>query len=162
MPNAKAKIKSEILDIVKKESEDLLEKIGINAKVNTSFDEEDNVFVEIDTPKEKGILIGKKGENLQSLQIILGMILHKKLGQWYRVLVDVGGWRKKEEERLRELADQAIKRARETKEPQVLYNLSPSQRRFIHIYVSKFADLITESQGEGVERYLIIKPKTLP
>jgi len=58
---------------------------------------------------------------------------------------------------LKNLAEQTAQRAIETSEPQNLYNLNPSQRRVIHMYLSENDDIVTESEGEGYERYLVIK-----
>jgi spoIIIJ-associated protein len=75
-------------------------------------------------------------------------------------VVNVGDYREKEEDYLKSLAASTAQRARETKEPQNLYNLKPWQRRIIHLALSEEKDLTTESMGEGEERYLIIKPKS--
>ena len=80
-------------------------------------------------------------------------------GEWIRIIVNIGDYRQKQEQKLFALADQSADRAIETKEPQPIYNLTAGQRRIIHMYLSKRDDVVTESQGENLERFLVIKSK---
>ena len=75
------------------------------------------------------------------------------------IVVDVSNWREKEEERLISLATITAQRAKDTGEVQYLYNLTPAQRRVIHLTLSENPGVSTESQGEGKDRYLAITPK---
>jgi len=113
-------------------------------------------LVNIDAPDEAGLLIGNRGRTMLDFQAIVGMIVKRKTGDWYRIIVNIGDWREKENVKLEELAKQAADRAKETGEPQLLYNLTPSQRRTIHVYLSQFNDVETKSEGEGEGRYLIV------
>jgi len=134
--------------------------MATQAKAKVDYDKENEAFVvEIDAGDETGLLIGKKGETLSSIQTVLGLLLKQKTGEWNRVVVNVGDYREKEEDYLNNLAASTAQRAKETGEPQNLYNLKPWQRRVIHLALSEDKDITTESVGEGEERYLIIKPK---
>lgn len=138
----------------------LLELMGTKAKVYAWEDKENEaVRVDIETDTETGLLIGRHGETLEAIQMILGMMMRQKTDDWTRIVVNVGDWREKQEENLKELAEQAAERTKETGEPQTLYNLTASQRRIIHLKLAEEKDVETESAGEGRERYLIIKPK---
>src|SRR3990172_1360376 len=90
---------------------------------------------------------------------VLGMMVRQETGEWKRVLVNVGDWREKQEEYLTQMAKTTAERAKTTGEPQPLYNLTPAQRRVIHMALSEDSEIETESQGEGEERYLVVKPK---
>ena len=143
---------------LKKISEDLLAFMGTKAKVEVSYDKTQECYlVNIDGGDETGLLIGKKGETLLSLQTILGILLKQKTGEWERITVNVGDYLEKEEEYLKNLAAGAAARAKETAEPQSLYNLKPNQRRIIHMVLAEDKEIITESVGEGEERYLVVK-----
>ena len=115
-------------------------------------------MVDIDAKEETGLLIGRRGETLNSIQTILGIMARQKTGEWARIIVNVGDWREKQESHLKELADQAALRAKETGQPQPIYNLSASQRRVIHLALAEDPEVETISEGEGEERYLIVKP----
>lgn len=140
--------------------DELFSLMGVSPKVEVSFDKENEAFVvNVDAGEETGLLIGRKGETLSSIQMILGIMLKQKTGEWARVLVNVGDYREKEEDYLKNLAESAATRAKETGEAQPLYNLKPGQRRIIHLFLSEDKEVETESQGEGIDRYLLIKPK---
>lgn len=147
------------IETLKKVSEDLFSLMSVaDAKINVEYDKENEAYIiNVDAPDETGLLIGKKGETLASLQVVLGVLLKQKIGEWNRVVVNVGDYREKEEEYLKNLAQATADRAKETGEPQNLYNLKPWQRRIVHMALSEDKDLATESMGEGEERYLVVK-----
>ena len=121
------------LEIVNDTANKLLDLMGSKAKAEVAYDTEKEFYaVEIKTEEEVGLLIGRHGETLGAIETALAMILKQKTGEWVRVIVNVGDWRKKQEEYLGDLATQAADRAKETKEPQPIYNLTPAQRRTIH------------------------------
>lgn len=147
-------------DILKEIAEKLLSLMSTKATLDVSEDKEnDALVVRINAGDEAGLIIGNRGRTLNSIQVILGMIFRKKVGDWKRIIVDVSDWREKEEERLTGLASLTAERAKTTGEPQYLYNLTPAQRRVVHLSLSKNPEVTTESQGEGKDRYLVISPK---
>lgn len=148
------------IEILQKLSEELFELMTVGAKIEVSYDKENESFVvNIDGGDATGLLIGKKGETLNSIQTILGVLLKQKVGEWMRVVVNVGDYREKEEDYLKNLAETTATRAKETGEPQSLYNLKSWQRRVVHMTLSEDKDLVTESAGEGEDRYLVVKSK---
>ena len=146
--------------VLQKLTDELFSLISTKAKAEVSFDKDNDSFiVNVDAGDETGLLIGKKGETLLGIQTVLGFLLKQKIGEWKRVLVNVGDYREKEESYLKDLAATTAARAKETGEPQNLYNLKPWQRRVIHMVLSEDKEVITESEGEGEDRFLVIKPK---
>ena len=144
--------------VVQERVDKLLELMGTKAKAVVSEDKENEALkVDIETETETGLLIGRHGETLDALQVILGMMLFQESKEWSRIVVNVGDWREKQEDQLKSLALQAAERARETGEPQSLFNLNASQRRIVHLILSEEKDIETESSGEGKERFLVIK-----
>jgi spoIIIJ-associated protein len=143
---------------LKKITDELLSLMGTKAAAEVSYDKSNECYlVNIDGGDETGLIIGKKGETLLSLQTMLGILLKGKTGEWERVTVNVGDYLEKEEEYLKNLAESAATRAKETGDPQSLYNLKPAQRRIIHMVLAEDKDITTESLGEGEERYLVVK-----
>lgn len=141
-------------------SEKLLSLMGVNAKLELNT-KEDGLMVNIDAGEESGLLIGNRGRTLQSLQHILSMMINKDKKAWRRITVDIASWREKEEERLAELAKQTAERVRTSGTPQNLYNLSSEQRRIVHMTLSEEKDILTESQGEGKDRCLVVTSKNV-
>ena len=145
---------------VQKLIEKLLELMGTKAKAVTMEDKENEAIrVNIEADEETGLLIGRHGETLDALQVMLGMMVYQESKEWIRIIVNIGDWREKQEDQLKNLALQAAERARETGEPQTLFNLNAAQRRIVHLVLTEEEDIETESSGEGKERYLVIKQK---
>src|SRR3989344_4765864 len=156
------KVKKEYseIEILESLAKNLFKLIGVKSTPEVSEDvENDGLTVNIRGEGESGLLIGSRGKTLESLQIILGLMLRQVTDDWKRVIVNVSDYREKEEERLRSLAIQTAQKAKAQGEPQFLYNLSPSQRRIVHMVLSEDGSVTTESQGEGKDRFLIISPK---
>lgn len=146
--------------LIQETVDELVSLMGTKAQAEVSEDEANKTFiVNIKTDEETGLLIGRRGETLSSIQTVLSLLVRQKLGDWERIVLNVGDWREKEEERLNLLAGAAAQRAKETGQPQPLYNLSPAQRRVVHLFLSDDAEVVTESVGEGEERYLVVKSK---
>lgn len=145
---------------IKKFAETLLKKAGSEGVVNVEVETQDGekVYkVTIDSPSEAGLLIGAHGATLHAIQSFIAMAVKQKTGEWVKVVVDIGDWRQKAEAHLTRLAMAAAERAKTTGEPQPLYNLTPSQRRVVHLALAKEKGIVTESEGEGAGRYLVVK-----
>jgi len=139
---------------------DLLHRFEIDATTDVVTDETGAYRVRIQT-EETGLLIGHHGRTLESLQLILGIMVAKKIGEWVKIYVNVGDYREKREETLMHMAQRAADRALAMGRSVELSRLSPSERRIIHVTLSGDERVMTESVGEGDGRVLIIKPKDI-
>jgi len=143
---------------IKKVADELLALLGVDAKV--LVEEKDEIYnVNIEPKGEAGLLIGKQGETLHAIEMFLAMAIKSDKGEWVRIVVNIGDYREKQEDYLNGLAEQSALKAIETGEPQYLYNLTPSQRRTIHMHLTENKKVETLSEGEGRERFLVVKPK---
>ena len=150
--------KTDPVKILESLTRDLVSKMGSKAEVEIEEDKANNaLLVNLKSDEETGLLIGKQGESLNAIQTVLGIMLRQRCGEWKRVIVNIADWREKQEDYLRSLALTSIERLKETGEAQSLYNLTPSQRRVVHMVVSKAKGVVSESQGDGDDRYLVIK-----
>lgn len=146
-------------DQIKELTEKLLSLAGVKADIEVVSMDDSTYEVNLSTEDETGLLIGFRGENINAIQTVLGIMLKGITGEWYRLVVNVGDYREKQEEKLKELSDQSADRAVETGEPQPIYNLNASQRRIVHMHLSERKDVVTESEGVEPERYLVVKAK---
>jgi spoIIIJ-associated protein len=154
----------ENIKIIQENTEELLKNLKIEGEVRV--EEKEGVFqVQIETA-DPGILIGYHGETLASLQLILSLMFYKqsfssnkKLGSWSRIVVNVGDWRQRREEALRQMALGAAEKVVATGEAITLPSLSSFERRIIHLALADHPSVETISEGEGAERKLIIKPR---
>lgn len=118
--------------------------------------------VSIDT-EDAGRLIGFKGENLESLQLLLNQMMSRKVGEetFKRVLVDISGWRKQKEEDLGNRAKAWVEQVKESEEELELEPMPAWQRRVVHIVVQESEGVESESIGEGRDRHLVIRSTKL-
>jgi spoIIIJ-associated protein len=147
------------LSKIQAEAESLLSDLGVEAKVTASVDEETGVVnLQIESP-EAAFLIGFHGETLQALQLILSFAAHKVLGDWVKVSVNVGDYRQKREEQLRRLALNLAMKVKFSGEVQTIPNLSAAERRIVHLALADHPEVMSQSEGEGRQRVLTIRPR---
>lgn len=128
-------------------------------KLKITKDKEDTLQVKLTlSDQDTGILIGHHGDTISGLQLILGLILYKQTESWTRVIVNIGDYREKRTANLEKMAQEAAQRVKFSSEPIALFNLNPFERRAVHMFLSKDPQVETESDGEGRNRHLIVKP----
>ncbi len=108
--------------------------------------------------EDLGILIGRRGQTLMSLQYILNLILSKKSGRRVAYGVDVDGYRRRREEALVSLAKRTATRVRGTGRSVTLEPMPPNERRIVHMALADDPAVITVSIGEGEARKVAITP----
>jgi spoIIIJ-associated protein len=141
--------------------EEIVEKLLSTLEIEGTFavePGEEMVEIVLDT-QETGLVIGYHGEVLEALQLILSLMVAKKLGQFVRISLEVGGYKKNRTEYLQSLATQAKERALAENKEQVLVSLKSWERRLVHMLLKDDEQVTSESSGEGRDRVLIIKPK---
>ena len=145
-------------ELIKSTTEELLSLLGATGEVTISEDKENDSYnVDIET-EDAGILIGHHGDTIDALQLVLNQALFSKLDN-KRVSLNIGNWRERRRDTILSLADNVVSRVLETGTPQPIYDLTPSERRTVHMHLSENPDIITESEGEGRDRHLVVKPK---
>lgn len=137
-------------------AKELFSLMGVSAEIVVEEKEEGTFEINVESPEQTGLLIGNKGETLLAIQNILSQMVKQETGEWVRIVVNIGDWREKQENYLKDLAEQTALRVKETGEPQYLYNLTSAQRRIVHMELSNNKEIKTESQGEGSERCLVV------
>ena len=106
-----------------------------------------------------GLIIGRHGETLSSLQFLLNACLGRHLPRDTRVVVDVEHYRERREQSLRAIAMRAADRARREHHPVTLQPMPANERRIIHLTLQASRYVSTESTGEGPERRVVVSPK---
>ena len=117
----------------------------------------DEVSVEIHGG-DAGRLIGKNGRTLAALEQIVNAVINRREGSNVRVNVDVGGYKRRRDDRLRQQAQRAADRVRKEGEPVELEPMSAAERRVVHMALAPEPDVLTESTGEGRDRRVVIVP----
>ncbi|ADI03117.1 MAG TPA: protein jag [Syntrophothermus lipocalidus] len=109
--------------------------------------------------KDMGLLIGRKGETLNSLQFLLGLIVNKDRQEKVRVVLDVEDYRLKREESLKNLALKLSDKVKRTRKSIVMRPMSPQERRIVHTVLQNDPSIVTFSQGEEPNRKVVISLK---
>ncbi len=106
-----------------------------------------------------GLLIGRRGETLASLQLLVNLIVSHRTKHRMRIIVDAENYRERREENLRSLALRVAQQVRSYRRSIALEAMPPHERRIVHIALSDSKDISTESIGEGEERRVVISLK---
>lgn len=109
--------------------------------------------------EDLGLLIGRRGETLAAFQYLVNLLLARRSGSRVVVGIDVGGYRRRREEWLRNLALRMADRVRSTGQSITLEPMPPSERRIVHLTLADHPDVLTVSIGEGESRKVAITPR---
>lgn len=120
-------------------------------------EKEEGVFVFIET-EDAGKLIGRNGETLQALQLLVNQIISRQIEDSKRVIIDVADWRRGKEEELAHKAREWAQKVIDSKKEMELEPMPSWQRRIVHMTIQETDGVESESFGEGAERHLVIKP----
>ncbi|MEX2501693.1 MAG: R3H domain-containing nucleic acid-binding protein [Trueperaceae bacterium] len=107
---------------------------------------------------DAGKLIGKNGRTLAALEQIVNAVVNRPGDETVRVNVDVGGYKRRRDDRLRQEAQRVADQVRKQGEPVELEPMSAGERRVIHMAVASDPDVVSESLGEGRDRRVVLMP----
>ncbi|HEY7850764.1 MAG TPA: RNA-binding cell elongation regulator Jag/EloR [Ktedonobacterales bacterium] len=105
------------------------------------------------------VLIGRRGETLAALQLLMHLVISKQADTRDRVIVDVEGYRQRREENLRTMAQRIADQVRDSGRSVMLEAMPPNERRIVHMALADFDDISTESEGEGDQRRVVVSLK---
>jgi spoIIIJ-associated protein len=148
--------------------EDLLERMDIDGYVTAvrstvpgqKGEPEDTITLHVEGADEEamGLLIGRRGETLRSLQFMVNLLVSRKVQKWPQVVVDVGNYRQRRQESLEGLARRMAERVRQSGRPLTLEPMGAYERRIVHLALRADPTVYTESNGEGENRKIVIFP----
>ena len=139
--------------------ESILQAMNIEYQLEVrSLNDEHEIYYNIHT-NENPLLIGVKGKTLEALQTLIRNLLQTYTKDQLVVNVDIGDYREHRKHQLEVLSTKVAKEVVKTKVPVKLKPMSSYERRIIHNKLSEWRDVYTESEGEGTERAIVIKPK---
>lgn len=159
-----AKVKLTVVDGPKEKAKEflttLLEKMDLQCDFDITLEDE-VLKVQINNVKnkDKGIMIGKRGKNLDAMQYILSLVINKERQTYVRTLIDVEDYRTKREATLVRLAYKMAEKSRYYNKKVRLEPMNPYERRIIHAALQGEKDIITYSEGEEPYRKVIIETK---
>lgn len=127
----------------------LTDRMGYEAEVRVKFREPGKVGLRLDS-QHSGILIGKKGKNLDAIQLLANVVAGRLDDGETRVIVDAENYRQRREENLIRLAQQVGDQVLRTRKSKLLEPMNPFERRLIHTTLNNVAQISTKSEGDGL------------
>jgi spoIIIJ-associated protein len=112
-----------------------------------------------DDAQTLSLLIGRRGETLAALQLLVNLIVNKQTGVREHIIVDAEGYRERRERNLRSMAARVADQVRRSGAPVMLEAMPPNERRIIHMALAETGDISTESTGEGDQRRVVVSLK---
>ena len=146
-------------DVVKDFLTEVFDKMNLEVEIITKFDEIEGVIdIELKGP-EMGVLIGKRGQTLDSLQYLTNLAVNRKSDNYLRVKIDTEDYRRRRKETLENLAKNMAYKVKRTKRPVSLEAMNPYERRILHSAVQNDKYVVTHSEGEEPSRHVVITLK---
>ena len=131
--------------------------MGILMDIETKLSD-NHLYVDLKGEK-MGVLIGKRGQTLDSLQYLLNLVVNKGDAQYLSVTLDTENYRKRRKETLETLAFSLARKVKATKKEIVLEPMNPYERRVIHSALQNDRNISTHSEGKEPFRNVVISPK---
>lgn len=144
-------------DIAKAYLADVLTKLGVTNVVIEATETEDGAEFDVNGD-DIGFIIGHRGETLDALQYLTGLVVNHIHDEYFRVIINIGNYREKREKTLEVLGRKLAFRACKTGEKVSLEPMNPYERRIIHTAVQKVRGATSWSEGENLQRHVVIGP----
>lgn len=159
---------AEVEQIARHVLEDLFEHMDIEAFVTAvrstvpsqKGEPEETITLHVEGADEEamGLLIGRRGETLRSLQFMVNLLVSRRVQRWPQIVVDVGNYRQRRQESLEGLARRMAERVRQSGRPMTLEPMGAYERRIVHLALRPDPTVYTQSTGEGESRKITIYP----
>jgi spoIIIJ-associated protein len=155
----KVRMKMSTENTTKKFLVDVFNAMGINASTEVTYDQE-NATIDINVEgDEMGVLIGKRGQTLDSLQYLVSLVVNKNSENYIKVKLDTENYRARRKETLENLAKNIAFKVKRTRKPVSLEPMNPYERRIIHSALQNDKYVETYSEGEEPYRRVVINVK---
>lgn len=152
----KVRVKSSVEDVAKDFLKEVFDAMNIAVIIDVKYDEV-NASMDIDlSGDEMGILIGKRGQTLDSLQYLVSLVVNKDVENYIRVKVDTENYRQRRKETIENLAKNMANKVKKTGRPAFLEPMNPYERRIIHAALQPDKYVDTHSEGDEPHRKVVI------
>lgn len=132
----------------------MLDKMDVEAKLNIKL-KQNNLYIDM-SGKEMALLIGRRGQTLDSLQYLISLVVNKEREEYLRVILDTENYRQKRKDTLERLANKLASRAKKIRKNITLEPMNPYERRIIHSALQNNSFVTTKSEGEEPYRKVVI------
>lgn len=155
---AKIKVakKLSIEDVVNKFLGDMFNAMNMTVKIDVNVNEAEDVVNVNLTGDDMGLLIGKRGQTLDSLQYLVRLVVNKEFGGYLKVKVDTENYRERRKVTLESLAKNIAYKVKRTRRSVTLEPMNPFERRIIHSALQNDKFVATKSEGEEPFRHVVV------
>lgn len=138
---------------------DVFEAMGMQVVIDVLYNEEEkSMDIEL-SGDEMGVLIGKRGQTLDSLQYLVSLVVNREMEEYIRVKIDTENYRQRRKETLENLAKNIAYKVKKTRRPVSLEPMNPYERRIIHSTLQNDRYISTHSEGDEPYRRVVITYK---
>ena len=137
----------------------VFEAMNLEVEIKSKYNGEDGCLEAEFIGEDMGILIGKRGQTLDSLQYLTSLVVNKNRQGYIRVKLDTEDYRRRRKETLENLARGIAYKVKKTRKPVVLEPMNPYERRIIHSALQSNRYVETTSEGEEPYRHVVVKLK---
>ncbi|MDD6667315.1 MAG: protein jag [Lachnospiraceae bacterium] len=150
---------SEIKTIAENFLKDVFDKMGLTVEIHEEYDSENrSLNLDLIGP-DMGVIIGKRGQTLDSLQYLTNLVVNRKTSSYVRIKIDTENYRERRKETLENLAHNVAYKVKKTRRPVALESMNPYERRIIHAALSDDEYVTTHSEGEEPYRHVVVTLK---
>ena len=153
-----AKVEDETIRYVEQFVKDTLKAMDMDVEITSSIDKDGALYVDM-KGENMGILIGKRGQTLDSLQYLANRVANKHQSGYVRVKLDTENYRARREETLKHLAKNIAHKVKRNRRPVILEPMNPYERRIIHSTLQSDPYVTTHSEGEEPYRKVVVRLK---
>ena len=153
-----AKVEDETIRYVEQFVKDTLKAMDMDVEITSSIDKDGALYVDM-KGENMGILIGKRGQTLDSLQYLANRVANKHQSGYVRVKLDTENYRARREETLKHLAKNIAHKVKRNRRPVILEPMNPYERRIIHSTLQSDPYVTTHSEGEEPYRKVVVTLK---
>ena len=137
----------------------IFKRMEIDCAIADIKEGESKVYVELESKKSSGLVIGRKGKTLEALQFMLNLIVNYKTGSDKKIILDIESYRAKRERALRKMSKDIAFKVVKSGKPWTLEPMNPFERRLIHLTLQNDSRVTTKSEGQGIYRKVTIITK---
>lgn len=149
--------KEDVIDFIKSYLKELIQNMNLTANIEIKKREDTVNFTILS--ENNAILIGKNGKTLEAITTIIKQVVHKEIGTYFNMTIDIGEYKVQQQRRLESLAKRVAREVGRSKIEAKLDPMNSYERRLIHTVLADHPKVITESEGEEPNRYIVIKPR---
>lgn len=149
----------DVEQIAKEFANKIFTAMGYDVEIKTSYDENDHVMNMDLFGDNMGVLIGKRGQTLDSLQYLISLYINRESDAFIRLKLDTENYRDRRKENLENFANNIASKVKRTKRPVSLEPMNPYERRIIHSALQNDKYIMTKSEGEEPYRKVVVMLK---